>query len=172
MDSLPAELLTAWHRALTESYRRACSEFDWCADFPVIDWDARGFGKAAAAYPAENRISINPVIARNNPNPAFIADTAAHEMAHLVAAVKYRSRNHDRAWKRVAATLGAEPKATGRFDISGSRLRAHKKFAFYCDCSTHQLGATRTKRAREGAVYRCRKCRAVITEHPKTALVE
>ncbi len=162
-EDLPERLREQWRLAVAAAHAEAVARFAWGAPLPVVDFKARGLGKAAAAYPAENRISINAVVAQNNPEQAFIADTASHEVAHLVAAGLFGSRNHDRDWQRVAAALGAEPRARGRFDISGSRLRKHKRYRFACDCRIHELGSIRTRRAAEGAVYRCRACHGALT---------
>lgn len=155
-------LIAAWHAAVARSHALAVACYDWSAPMPALDWAVRGLGKAAAAYPAENRISVNPVIAVNNPQQEFIDDTAAHEMAHLVAVGLFGSRHHDAHWKAVASVLGAEPKARGRFDISGSRLRQHRKFRFRCDCSEHEVGAVRHRRALAGVIYRCRRCHGAL----------
>lgn len=54
-------------------------------------------------------------------SPEQILDTLYHEIAHAIIGTEYSARgramSHGRAWKAMAAHLGATPKATVHYDI-------------------------------------------------------
>jgi SprT protein len=59
--------------------------------------------------------------------------------------------------------LGASPRATGRYDLSGLPLRRQRRFTYRCGCQTHQLSTVRHNRVQRGeAIYLCRQCRAAM----------
>ena len=78
-----------------------------------------------------------------------LAVTVPHEVAHYVVDCLYglsRVRPHGREWRAVMRALGASPRVSGRYDLSGLPLRRQQRFAYRCDCSSHQLSAVRHNR--------------------------
>ena len=92
-----------------------------------------------------------------------LAQTVPHEVAHYVCDGLHGLHNirpHGQEWRRVMHALGAEPRATGDYDLAGIPQRRQRRFAYQCDChDQHQLSAQRHNRIRRGeARYLCRVC--------------
>jgi SprT protein len=125
-------------------------------------------GTAAGMYRVrrgERRIRYNPwIFARYFEDS--LAGTVPHEVAHYVTDCLYglgRVPPHGAEWRAVMRALGAEPRATGCYDLSGLPLRRQQRFLYRCGCGSHQLSAVRHNRVQRGeAVYLCRQCRAAI----------
>ena len=47
----------------------------------------------------------------------MVTDTLLHEYAHAIAFELYQERGHGIVWQKIAQTIGAKPKATGRFNL-------------------------------------------------------
>ena len=129
---------------------------------PSVQFDLTG--RAAGQYRVrrgEAAIRYNPFIfARyfeDNLN-----ETVPHEVAHLVVDQLWglrRVRAHGAEWRSVMQALGAEPRATARYDLTGLPVRRQRRFAYRCACSTHQLTTCRHNRVQRGeARYHCRQC--------------
>jgi SprT protein len=125
-------------------------------------------GTAAGMYRVRGRervIRYNPYIFAK-----YFADnlavTVPHEVAHYVTDHLYGLRNvrpHGAEWQAVMRSLGAEPRATGRYDLTGVPVRRQRRFSYRCECSTHQLSACRHNKIRYGqANYLCRRCGSEI----------
>jgi SprT protein len=131
-----------------------------------IHFDLRG--TAAGMYRVrrgERRIRYNPwIFARYFEDSLTV--TVPHEVAHYVTDCLYglaRVRPHGAEWRAVMRDLGASPRVTGCYDLSGLPLRRQQRFAYRCGCSKHHLSAVRHNRVQRGeAVYLCRKCRSTI----------
>ena len=99
-----------------------------------------------------------------------LAVTVPHEVAHYITDRLYGIayvRPHGREWRAVMQALGAEPRATARFDLSGIPQRRHRRFGYACDCDTHQLSTCRHNRIVAGkARYYCRGCGAELVALP------
>ncbi len=168
-DPVPDQLKSHWRKEIEKAYKLAVTELGYAGPMPRIDWSLRRMNTAAVAKTQVNEISINTVIALQNTGQDFISDTAAHEVAHLVAH-HFGGRGHDRVWKRIASTLGATPQASGRFQTAGSRARNTRRYPFICDCQGHDLGLVRTRKAIDhlpAIMFRCRKCHAGIRPDEK-----
>ena len=91
-----------------------------------------------------------------------LANTVPHEVAHYVTDILYglaSIRPHGVEWRAVMRSLGAEPRATGNFDLSGVPVRRQRRFTYQCSCNTHRLTTCRHNRVRRGeALYTCRDC--------------
>ena len=136
--------------------------------FPAIPvrFDLRG--RAAGMY----RVQRGARTIRYNPHifakyfADGLAETVPHEVAHYVTDVLHglhRVRPHGPEWRAVAQALGATPRASGRYDLSGIPLRRQALFDYRCACALHQLGARRHGRAQRGeAGYVCRRCGAPL----------
>lgn len=162
---LPPALEADILRAFENAYQRAVIELDYSDAAPTLSFALRSARMAGRATPGKNLIELNKVIFRNNPGWDFVYDTVAHEMAHIVASRQYRSRGHDKIWKRVAVALGANPKASGAFDTQGAevrRPRQQKTYPFRCGCQQFDFGSQRFANFLKGSRYQCRSCKAEI----------
>ena len=128
---------------------------------PVL-FDLRG--RAAGMYRVVRReavIRYNPYIFARYFEHG-LHTTVPHEVAHYITDRLYglaHVRPHGREWRGVMQALGAEPRATTRFDLSGIPLRRQRRFAYRCDCTTYQLSTCRHNRIATGTVrYHCRSC--------------
>jgi len=93
-------------------------------------------------------------------------NTIVHEACHIIAFYKahgyFKITAHGPEWKRCMRRAGYQPTRCHTVDNSGL-TKARKKYAYTCACQrTHQLGATRHKRAQNGSVYRCNRCKQNI----------
>ncbi|HFC53981.1 MAG TPA: metallopeptidase (SprT family) [Gammaproteobacteria bacterium] len=95
-----------------------------------------------------------------------LATTVPHEVAHYAADVLYgahRIKPHGVEWQGIMRALGAEPRATGRYDLEGVPVRRQRRFGYRCRCGTHWLSATRHNRVlRRNGSYLCRRCGAEL----------
>ena len=91
-----------------------------------------------------------------------LSATVPHEVAHYVTDVLYGMRNvqpHGLEWRAVMCSLGAEPRASGRYDLAGVPVRRQRRYTYHCGCTTHLLSACRHNRLHSGrARYLCRLC--------------
>lgn len=132
--------------------------------FPAVPvrFDLRG--RAAGMYRVQRgarQIRYNPHIFAKYFTDS-LAETVPHEVAHYVTDVLHGLRNvrpHGPEWRAVAQALGATPRATGHYDLSGIPLRRQTVFDYRCACARHRLGARRHGRVQRGeAGYVCRRC--------------
>ncbi len=95
-----------------------------------------------------------------------LATTVPHEVAHYIADMIHGFRHirpHGPEWKEIMRALGAEPRATARYDLSGTPVRRQRRFSYRCHCGIHKLSATRHYRIyRRGASYICNRCKAEL----------
>jgi len=136
------------------------------AEIPVL-FDLTG--RAAGMY----RVSRGERVIRYNPYifakalADNLANTVPHEVAHYVADLVYgrdHVRPHGAEWRRVMATLGADPGRTHAYDLSGVPIRNQRRHPYRCACTTHHLTTRRHNQALRGTVsYRCRHCGEALT---------
>jgi SprT protein len=142
-------------RRAREIYRR---------EFAVIPVTFDLCGRAAGMYRVcggRRSIRYNPYLFAK-----YFADslsaTVPHEVAHYVTDILYGMRNirpHGLEWRAVMCSLGAEPRATGRYDLAGVPVRRQRRYTYRCGCTTHLLSACRHNRLHSGkARYHCRLC--------------
>lgn len=148
--------------ATLDCLRQARQIFQFELDPVPVTFDLRG--TAAGMYRVrgcERVIRYNPYIFAKH-FADNLALTVPHEVAHYVTDRLYGLRNvrpHGAEWQAVMLSLGAEPRATGRYDLTGVPVRRQRRFSYRCDCSTHQLSARRHNKIRYGrANYLCRRC--------------
>lgn len=127
-----------------------------------VDFDLRG--KCAGMYQVkrfERRIRFNPWIFAKYYQDS-LNDTVVHEVAHYIVDCLYGLRKvkpHGREWQAVMRNLGAEPKATGDYDLTGIPTRQYQRFTYCCGCRTHQLTILRHRKVLRGlAKYLCQYC--------------
>ncbi len=154
-------------RALTDEYIARASRI-YEREFPTVPvlFDLKG--RAAGMYKSYNRnriIRYNPYIFAKYFNDNLLT-TVPHEVAHYVVDMLYNAgkvRPHGAEWQRVMLSLGAEPKATGNYDLSGIPVRQQKRHAYQCDCMTHRISTARHNKIIRGkAHYYCRNCRSSL----------
>ena len=135
------------------------------AEIPVL-FDLKG--RAAGMY----RVLNNTRVIRYNPYifakyfTDNITTTVPHEVAHYVVDMLYgagRVKPHGIEWQKVMLSLGAEPSATGNYDLTGIPVRRQQRHAYACACTLHQISTARHNRIVRGkARYYCRKCNTAI----------
>jgi SprT protein len=136
--------------------------------FPTIRVSFDLCGTSAGMYRArrgDRCIRYNPwIFARYFDDSLTV--TVPHEVAHYVTDCLHglsRVRPHGPEWRAVMRELGADPRVTGRYDLSGLPLRRQRRFDYRCDCRSHQLSAARHNRVQRGEVaYLCRACRTPV----------
>jgi SprT protein len=104
-----------------------------------IRFDLRGgaAGQARGGGRGPWIIRYNPILLRENPE-SFIAETVPHEVAHMVAYLRYgRSiRPHGPEWRAIMAQFGAEPERCHRYDLSGVARRTYGCFPITAGAAT------------------------------------
>lgn len=121
-------------------------------------------GRASGMYVVRNTVRyfrFNPYLFAKYFDEA-LTSTIPHEVAHYVTDVLYGINNikpHGIEWQSVMQSFGIEPRATGRYDLTGIPVRRQKRFSYRCACMNHQVSSSRHNRMRKGKVaYFCRKC--------------
>ena len=145
---------------------KASQLYGRCFDTITVDFDLKG--KCAGMYQVKGRsrrIRYNPWLFAKYFEDS-LNDTVIHEVAHYVVDCLYglrRVKPHGVEWKRVMVDLGAEPKATGSYDLTGIPVRQYAKFAYKCGCRTHKLTSLRHKKIlKRRAQYRCQFCHGFL----------
>lgn len=114
-----------------------------------IDFDLSG--RCAGMYQVRGsmrRIRFNPWLFAKYYQDS-IGDTVIHEVAHYIVDRLYglkRVKPHGDEWKKIMVDLGAAPKATGHYDLTGIPTRQYQRFAYNCGCRTHQLTIIRHRK--------------------------
>ncbi len=148
--------------ATLDCLRRACERFQ--LEFRALPVRFDLGGRAAGMYRSgrgEKLIRYNPYLfAKYFDNS--LAITVPHEVAHCISDRLYGLRNirpHGVEWQAIMRALGAEPRATARYDLEGVPVRRQQRFPYRCDCTSHQLSSVRHNRIQRGqARYHCRAC--------------
>ena len=149
-------------RATQDCVAHAAELFGRAFVTPPVQFDLSG--RAAGQYRVQRgkaAIRYNPwIFARyfeDNLN-----ETVPHEVAHFVVDQLWglrRVRAHGAEWQSVMRALGAEPRATARYDLTGLPVRRQRRFAYRCGCRSHALTTCRHNRVQRGeARYHCRRC--------------
>ena len=125
-------------------------------------------GRAAGMY----RVRRGERVIRYNPYvfakyfDSNLAVTVPHEVAHYMTDCLYglgNIRPHGEEWKAVMLSLGADPRVTACYDLSGVPVRRQRRFSYRCGCRTHQLSACRHNKIQRGqSSYLCRRCGSAI----------
>ncbi len=141
---------------------RAAGLFEHVFVAPPVRFDLSG--RAAGQY----RVFGSEVAIRYNPYifaryfEDNLNETVPHEVAHFVVDQLWglrRVRAHGAEWQSVMRALGAEPRATARYDLTGLPVRRQRRFAYRCTCRRHELTTCRHNRVQRGdARYHCRYC--------------
>ena len=141
-------------------------------EFKALPVDFDLSGRCAGMYQvrgAARRIRFNPWLFAKYFQDS-IGDTVIHEVAHYIVDCLYglkRVKPHGAEWKKIILDLGAVPKATGNYDLSGIPTRQYQHFAYSCGCRTHQLTIMRHRKiVKHRAVYRCQYCHGTLVAVP------
>jgi SprT protein len=170
-DKTTVQPITPGHqrhiRDLTGEYIRRAGKI-YNHELPLIPVSFDLKGRAAGMYRVQNRhrsIRFNPYIFAKYPDDN-IASTVPHEVAHYVVDMLYgvtSVRPHGVEWQKVMLSLGAEPRVTGNYDLSGIPVRRQRRHTYQCACQMHQISTVRHNKIRLGkAHYFCRSCRTPI----------
>jgi SprT protein len=109
-------------------------------------------------------IRFNLSIAAEHPE-AFIDETVAHEVAHLVTTACFPgARPHGPEWRSVMGSFGwHDPPRCHSFTVPQVQVRRQRRWRYACSCRVHQLSTTRHYRVETGrATYLCRHCGAPL----------
>ena len=125
-------------------------------------------GRAAGMYRVHNRdrvIRYNPYIFAKYFDDN-LSTTIPHEVAHYVVDIIYgagRVKPHGAEWQQVMLSLGAEPRATGNYDLSGIPVRKQKRHIYQCACMVHRISTVRHNKILQGkSRYYCRNCKSPL----------
>lgn len=128
---------------------------------PAVTFKVRGRTCWGRAYLREWKVDFN--ILAHSLNPQSIEDTAAHEVAHLVAYRLYGDRGHGYAWKRVMRNLGRAPeRCVPNKVVDVPPARKVKTFKYVCKCRSWDLTSIRHNRILKGRTYSCPDCRTKL----------
>ncbi len=162
-------------RTIADTYRRLEEAGSWFGirlPRPEIRFDLRGqsAGQARLCLSGDCVIRYNPALLESNPD-RFLAETVAHEVAHLVA---YRLhgrgiRPHGPEWQTIMRRYGAEPLRCHSYDLSVSQHRSLRQFRYHCHCREHDLSSIRHNRVLKGRTYYCRRCKTALSHGPRPA---
>ena len=153
--------------AATEACLRRAGEI--CRyPFPAIEISFDLNGRAAGMYRVRQGrrcIRYNPYILTRYFNEG-LAETVPHEVAHYATDVLFglgNIRPHGLEWQALMHALGATPRATARYDLTGIPVRRQRRFSYRCGCTIHQLSSQRHNRIHRGsAAYICRRCKVPL----------
>ena len=133
-----------------------------------IRFDLRG--KTSGMYVVKNKqqyLRFNPLIFSKYFEDS-LNNTVPHEVAHYVSHVLFGIKNirpHGKEWKSIMHTLGAEPRVTGDYDLSGIPVKRLRRFKYVCNCTAHELTTVRHNRIlRRKSQYFCLKCKGKLTQ--------
>lgn len=133
---------------------------------PIVRFDLRGqtAGQALWRRGEHPMLRYNLDIAQQHQSD-FLSRTVAHEVAHLITVACHgRTRPHGPEWRAVMAFLGI-PNASRCHDyrLDESAVKRQRRWAYICDCSSHELSTTRHRRLQSGTTrYHCRRCHAAL----------
>ena len=134
-----------------------------------VRFDLRG--RTSGMYVIKNRekyIRFNPYIFSKYFDDS-IKSTIPHEVSHYVADQLFGFRNirpHGKEWQSIMHTLGAVPRVTGNYDLSGIPVKRQKRFTYTCACMTHEITTVRHNRITQNHVrYFCQKCGEKLTRY-------
>jgi SprT protein len=126
-------------------------------------------GRAAGMYKVNKKkriIRYNPYLFAKYFDDN-IETTVPHEVAHYAVDILYgasRVKPHGEEWQQVMLSLGAEPRATGNYDLSGIPIRRQQRHAYQCACTLHHISTARHNKILRGqAHYYCRNCKSALT---------
>ena len=142
-------------------------------DPPEINFSLRGRCAGQASWKARKtvlgrkldlKLRFNLEAYRQDPAD-MLEDTIFHEVAHLVVAMKYKTKRspHGPEWQAVMRDcFGIEPKRTHGLDLAPARKVA-RDFVYVCKCREHHLTSIRHNRmVAKKAKYRCVACGEVL----------
>ena len=128
---------------------------------PEVSFRLRG-SNAGLALLKSNRLKFNNQLLLEH-GKKFIDETAAHELAHLIAYQLHglKIKPHGTEWKQIMTEVfNSNPSVTHNYSTSMNRKEI---YLYQCLCLTPiQFSKVRHKRAQRGSIYRCRKCQTTL----------
>lgn len=143
---------------VAECVEQAAQRFQYKAPAPRVSYDLKGY-TTGEAHLNQNMISVN-VEALTKHTEDYLRDTIAHEVAHLVAWVRFNTNGHGRAWRVICRALGGTGSRCSQYDVTPQRTL--KTFTYRCACREHELTSIRHNRIRRGRAYRCGVCNTAL----------
>ena len=129
---------------------------------PEISFRLRG-SNAGLALLRSNQLRFNNQLLLVH-GQSFINETAAHELAHLIAYQLHglSIRPHGTEWQRIMVEVfDSKPSVTHSYRTSMNRKEV---YLYQCLCpKLIQFSKVRHKRAQRGSIYRCRLCQASLS---------
>lgn len=142
------------------------------ADFPEeirFDQGGRCAGKSCFHYgKGSGYLNFNPILMKDNWE--VFDNTVIHEVAHYCVSLAIgaiytragRRVSHGVQWKRMMVFLGGEVRRCHSYDTKNIKTRRQRKWAYTCDCSTHQVSTTLHNKMKKGQQRVCNRCKCVI----------
>jgi len=138
---------------------------------PTIRFDLRGksAGQARAKEGGNWLIRYNACLLERNPRE-FLAQTVAHETAHLVAFSLFGPgiSPHGHEWRAIMGIFGASPTRCHRYNVEGLQTLHLSRYDYRCACRIHRLTSIRHNRIRRGQTYLCRQCGEALERVPES----
>ncbi|WP_275097116.1 SprT-like domain-containing protein [Sedimenticola hydrogenitrophicus] len=133
----------------------------------VVKFDLTGKAAGMALFPhrATPVIRYNALLLVEN-RADFLKRTVPHEVAHIVARrlFGHRIKPHGAEWRRVMRLFGAEASRCHNYDVSRAIRRRLQRFAYRCDCRSHELSSIRHNRVLQGQTYLCVNCKQPLVQ--------
>lgn len=128
---------------------------------PTISFRLRG-SNAGLALLKSNQLRFNNQLLLVH-GSSFINETAAHELAHLIAYQLHgiHIKPHGLEWQRIMVEVfDSKPSVTHSYKTMMNRKEV---YLYQCQCPQPiQFSKVRHKRAQRGSVYRCRMCQSSL----------
>jgi SprT protein len=129
-------------------------------ELPTIIFRQLGRRAGCATY-SKNKIELNSDFFNNGHADDMINQTLPHEIAHLVASVKYgeMGRGHGYWWKHVMGLLGLTPNRCHCYSMENVKTKNPPKFVYRCGCRSEIFFTKiRHNRHQSGRHYFCKMC--------------
>ena len=104
---------------------------------PLIEFSNTMRTCAGKAYIKRNLIKLSAKILRLN-GLAFVNRTPVHELAHIVADIRYQMEcHHDKRWRHVMGVLGVPKEEIKRCHSFGTGKNTY--FKYHCECTEEKI---------------------------------
>ena len=165
--------------AILDCLELAENIFNIKVDIPEMDYTLRGMTNGLLQYSQHIgettgkvykcmnfKIRWNVEVAQHNLD-SFVTETVPHEIAHYIDVLIRKTSKHDKHWRRICLMLGGSGTTCTSYDRSmlenRGKVRQQKRWAYECDCMTHNISTVRHNRVQRGTQeYTCRHCNQII----------
>lgn len=157
-----------------ECFDKANTFFNASMAYPTVEWTTHKSTTAGKAYSSRNLITLNAAMFLENEED-YYKNTIPHECAHIIANKHWNTRcNHNHRWKYVMHMLGADSSRCHEYDTTNHK-RDVRKYEYTCACpgKVFNISTIRHRRAQQGQIYTCTKCRTkIVYKHTNTAPIQ